>query len=53
VETGCIELNSNFEGGTKNGGRSIMTIPPNVKYKDRFLKAYQEAREGKVGLWGE
>ncbi len=22
VPTGCIELNSNFEGGTKNGGRS-------------------------------
>ena len=22
METGCIELNSNFEGGTKNGGRS-------------------------------
>ncbi len=28
-----------------------MTIPPNVKYQDRFLKAYQEARENKKGLW--
>lgn len=37
----------------KAGYAMIMTIPPNVKYKDRFLKAYQEAREGKVGLWGE
>ena len=37
----------------KAGYAMIMTIPPNVKYKDRFLKAYQEAREGKMGLWGE
>jgi micrococcal nuclease len=35
------------------GYAMIMTIPPNVKHKDRFLKAYQEAREGKVGLWKE
>jgi hypothetical protein len=26
-----------------------MTIPPNVKYQDRFLKAYKEARERKRG----
>ena len=37
----------------KAGYASVMTIPPNVKYKDRFLIAYQEARERKVGLWGE
>jgi len=35
----------------KAGYAIIMTIPPNVKYKDRFLKAYQEARESKRGLW--
>jgi len=28
-----------------------MTIAPNVKYRDRFLKANREAREGKRGLW--
>ncbi len=28
----------------KSGYANVMTIPPNVKYKDRFLKAYQEAR---------
>jgi len=28
-----------------------MTIPPNVKYKDRFLRAYKQARERKRGLW--
>ena len=37
----------------KAGYASVMTIPPNVKYKDRFLIAYQEAREDKRGLWGE
>ena len=37
----------------KAGYASVMTIPPNVKYKDRFLKAYQEAREDKRGLWEE
>ena len=37
----------------KAGYASVMTIPPNVKYKDRFLIAYQEARERKVGLWGK
>jgi micrococcal nuclease len=35
----------------KAGYANVMTIPPNVKYQDRFLKAYQEARERKRGLW--
>ena len=35
----------------KVGYANVMTIPPNVKYKDKFLKAYQEARENKRGLW--
>ncbi len=37
----------------KAGYANVMTIPPNVKYQDRFLKAYQEARKNKKGLWGE
>ena len=37
----------------KAGYANVMTLPPNVKYKDRFLKAYQEARERKRGLWNE
>ena len=37
----------------KAGYAVIMTIPPNVKYKNRFSIAYQEAREDKRGLWGE
>ncbi len=35
----------------KAGFASVMTIPPNVKYQDRFLRAYKEARENKRGLW--
>jgi micrococcal nuclease len=36
----------------KAGYASPMTIPPNVKYQDRFLKAYREARGAKRGLFG-
>ncbi len=35
----------------KAGYANVMTIPPNVKYEDRFLKAYKHARERKRGLW--
>lgn len=33
------------------GYASLMTIPPNVKYADLFLKLYQQARENRKGLW--
>ena len=35
----------------KGGYASLMTYPPNVKYRDRFEKAYREAREARRGLW--
>ncbi len=35
----------------KAGYANVMTIPPNVKYKDKFLRAYKHARERKRGLW--
>ncbi len=35
----------------KAGYANVMTIPPNVKYKDRFLKAYKEAREKENKTW--
>jgi micrococcal nuclease len=35
----------------KAGYANVMTIPPNVKYKDKFLRSYKHAREMKVGLW--
>lgn len=37
----------------KAGYANVMTIPPNVKYKDKFLKEYKYARESKRGLWKE
>jgi micrococcal nuclease len=35
----------------RQGYASLMSIPPNVKYADLFLKLYQEARENRRGLW--
>ena len=35
----------------EQGYASLLTIPPNVKYADLFLKLYQEARENRRGLW--
>ncbi len=37
----------------KAGYANVMSILPNVKYEDRFLKAYKEAMESKRGLWEE
>lgn len=35
----------------KQGYASLMTIPPNLRYEDLFLRLYQEARESRRGLW--
>jgi micrococcal nuclease len=35
----------------KNGYAMVMTVPPNVKFADEFLKLQQEARENNMGLW--
>ena len=35
----------------EEGYASLMTIPPNVRYADLFLKLYQEARQNRRGLW--
>lgn len=35
----------------QEGYASLMTIPPNVKYADLFLRLYQEARQNRRGLW--
>lgn len=36
----------------KYGYATILTVPPNVKYADYFLKLQAEARENNRGLWG-
>lgn len=33
------------------GYANVMTYPPNVKYQERFVKAYREARDTKRGLY--
>lgn len=37
----------------KQGYASLMTIPPNVKYANLFLRLYRQARENRRGLWGD
>ncbi len=35
----------------KNGYAMVMTLPPNVRYADVFVKLQREARENRRGLW--
>ena len=35
----------------KGGYANLMTVPPNVRYQKKFLRAYREAREKRRGLW--
>lgn len=35
----------------KNGYAMVMTVPPNVKYAEEFLRLQIEARENNRGLW--
>jgi len=37
----------------KAGYANVKAIPPNVKYKDRFLNAFKYAKEAERGLWEE
>jgi micrococcal nuclease len=37
----------------ENGYGQVMTIPPNVKYSEKFIKLERKAREMKIGLWKE
>ena len=37
----------------RQGWAMVYTVPPNVRYVERFLKAQREAREARRGLWGE
>jgi micrococcal nuclease len=35
----------------RSGYAYPLTIPPNVRYRDRFIKYFNEARSSKRGLW--
>jgi len=36
----------------RQGYAQVATIPPNVRYADRFRQLHQEAREARRGCWG-
>ena len=36
----------------EHGFAQVMTVPPNVKHQEVFLKLQREAREAARGLWG-
>lgn len=35
----------------KSGYAMVMTVPPNIKFADKFVKLQNEARQNKRGLW--
>ena len=37
----------------ENGYAMVLTVPPNVKHTDLFLKLQQNARIQNKGLWGK
>lgn len=40
------------EALVKDGYAQVSTYPPDVKYKDRFVAAQQDAQKNDAGLWG-
>ena len=36
-----------------DGYAVLFTIRPNVRYKDKFIRAEQRARQERKGIWGE
>ncbi len=37
----------------ENGYAMVMTVPPNVKHQELFMKIQREAREARRGLWSD
>lgn len=37
----------------KNGYAMVMTVPPNIKYAEEFVRLQNEARENNRGLWND
>ncbi len=48
VYVGDVFINNEL---TKDGFTKVMTVPPDVKYKDQFLESERYAKESKLGLW--
>jgi micrococcal nuclease len=41
------------EAMVQNGWAVLYTVPPNVKYAERFARAQNEARATRAGLWSQ
>jgi len=37
----------------ENGFAKIMTVPPDIDFKDQFLQSEEYAKKNKLGLWGK
>lgn len=37
----------------KEGYATVMTVPPNVKYAEEFVRLQRKARKRKKGIWGQ
>lgn len=48
VRVGPVMVNAEL---VRLGYAQVMTVPPNVRYQDVFLKLQREAREAARGLW--
>lgn len=50
-----LYINNTFvnENMVREGYAKILTIPPDIKYVEKFTKAQNEAREEKLGLWAD
>jgi micrococcal nuclease len=49
VYVGDLMVNAEL---VRQGYAQVATVPPNVKYADRFRELQREAREAQRGLWG-
>ena len=49
VWVGDVMINAEL---VRLGYAQVMTVPPNVRYQDMFLKLQREARDARRGLWG-
>lgn len=50
VHVGDMMVNAEL---ARRGYAQVMTVPPNIRYQERFLALQREAREQKRGLWAE
>lgn len=50
AKNGAIMVNEEI---LRSGFGYLLTVPPNVRYRDRLTAAFKDARQARRGLWGE